>query len=33
VLTKIGVEKALVEAGLKEGDSIRVGKEEFFYQP
>jgi GTP-binding protein len=33
VLTKMGLEKALKEAGVAEGDSVRVGKDEFFYEP
>jgi GTP-binding protein len=33
ILSKIGIEKALKQAGVQEGDSIRVGKEEFFYTP
>lgn len=33
ILEKIGVGKALREAGAKEGDSVRVGRDEFGYAP
>jgi GTPase len=33
IFKKIGLAKALEEAGIEEGEAIRVGKEEFIYNP